>query len=52
MDVELFDKDFPATQNMFDAPTETATDPIPLLYQSGYLTNEAPRRRASGYHLI
>ena len=23
---------------MFDAPTETAKNPIPMLYQSGYLT--------------
>ena len=44
MDVELFDKDFPATQNMFDAPAETATDPIPLLYQSGYLTIKETRK--------
>ena len=38
MDPESFDKGFPATLEMFDSPTETATDPIPLLYQSGYLT--------------
>ena len=44
MDVELFDKDFPATQNMFDAPAETASDPIPLLYQSGYLTIKETRK--------
>ena len=35
---ESFDKGFPATLEMFDAPTETATNPIPMLYQSGYLT--------------
>ena len=33
-----FDKGFPATLPMFDAPTENATNPIPMLYQSGYLT--------------
>lgn len=33
-----FDKGFMATSEMFDAPTETATSPVPLLYQSGYLT--------------
>lgn len=38
MDPESFDKGFPATLEMFDAPTETATDPVPMLYQSGYLT--------------
>lgn len=38
MPPEDFDKGFLATQEMFDAPTETATDAIPMLYQSGYLT--------------
>ncbi len=38
MDPVMFDEGFDATQDMFDAPTETATDPIPMLYQSGYLT--------------
>ena len=33
-----FDTGFNATQDMFDAPTETAKNPIPMLYQSGYLT--------------
>ena len=33
-----FDKGFMATQEMFDFPTETASSPIPMLYQSGYLT--------------
>ncbi|MDE6347711.1 MAG: hypothetical protein K2L60_03405 [Bacteroides sp.] len=27
-----------ATNEQFDAPTEQITDPIPVLYQSGYLT--------------
>ena len=35
---EMFDEGFDATQDMFDAPTETAKSPIPMLYQSGYLT--------------
>ena len=38
MDPKDFDEGFEATQEMFDAPTETATDAIPMLYQSGYLT--------------
>jgi len=38
MDPEAFDQGFAATQDMFDAPTETAKNPIPMLYQSGYLT--------------
>ena len=38
MDPSEFDRGFMATQEMFDAPTETATDAIPMLYQSGYLT--------------
>ncbi len=38
MEPEAFSKGFEATQEMFEAPTETATNPIPMLYQSGYLT--------------
>ena len=38
MDTESFSTGFEATQEMFDAPTETASSPIPMLYQSGYLT--------------
>ncbi|MCQ2102021.1 MAG: ATP-binding protein [Fibrobacter sp.] len=38
MDPETFNVGLPATLGMFDAPTETATNPIPMLYQSGYLT--------------
>ncbi len=38
MEPEAFSRGFGATQEMFDAPTETATNPIPMLYQSGYLT--------------
>lgn len=38
MNPQDFDKGFEATQEMFDTPTETSTDAIPMLYQSGYLT--------------
>ncbi|MCR4742416.1 MAG: AAA family ATPase [Treponema sp.] len=38
MDPKDFDEGGAATQEMFDAPTETATNPIPMLYQSGYIT--------------
>ena len=38
VDPKPFDSGFEATQDMFDAPTETAKSPIPMLYQSGYLT--------------
>lgn len=35
---EVLNTGFEATREMFDAPTETASNPIPMLYQSGYLT--------------
>lgn len=38
-----FDTGFTATLDMFDTPTENATDPIPMLYQSGYLTIKGTR---------
>ncbi len=38
MDTELFDKGFAVAAEVFDSPTETADNPIPMLYQSGYLT--------------
>ena len=38
MDPEAFVEGFQADEEMFNAPTETATDPLPMLYQSGYLT--------------
>jgi len=38
MEPEMFDAGLISSLEMFDAPTETATDPIPMLYQSGYLT--------------
>ena len=46
-----FEKGFFATQDMFDAPTETAADPIPMLYQSGYLTIKAFKERGARYTL-
>ncbi|WP_407441853.1 PD-(D/E)XK nuclease domain-containing protein [Fibrobacter sp.] len=38
MEPETFSTGFEASLGMFDAPTETARNPIPMLYQSGYLT--------------
>ncbi|HOI27707.1 MAG TPA: ATP-binding protein [Paludibacteraceae bacterium] len=38
IDPKTFETGMPATVDMFDTPTETATSPIPVLYQSGYLT--------------
>lgn len=38
VDPEPFSTGFEATLDMFDAPSETAKNPIPMLYQSGYLT--------------
>ena len=38
MDPETLDRGFPATTDMFDTPAETDTDPVPMLYQSGYVT--------------
>lgn len=38
MDPETLDKGFTATLDMFDTPAETASSPIPILYQAGYLT--------------
>ncbi len=35
---EEYDQGFSVAQRTFDAPTETADTPIPILYQSGYLT--------------
>lgn len=35
----------------FDAPTEKITDPIPVLYQSGYLTIKEYDKRRRLYHL-
>ena len=38
MTPEEYDRGFQVSQAAFDAPTETAETPIPVLYQSGYLT--------------
>ena len=35
----------------FDTPTEKLTDPIPVLFQSGYLTIKGYERRGKMYHL-
>ena len=35
----------------FDTPTEKLTDPIPVLFQSGYLTIKGYERRGKLYHL-
>ncbi len=35
---EEYDRGFTVQQDAFDTPTETADTPIPILYQSGYLT--------------
>ena len=33
MDPETFDKGFPSTLEIFDSSTETATNPVPLLFR-------------------
>ena len=40
-----------ATDEQFDAPTERVTSPIPVLYQSGYLTikDMIPSSRCTGW---
>ena len=35
---ESFANGFDAIENMFNVPAENATDPLPVLFQSGYLT--------------
>ncbi len=44
IDPVTFDRGFEATQDMFDVPAETATNPVPLLYQSGYLTIKGTKK--------
>ncbi len=46
-----FDFGFASTLEMFDTPAETATDPIPMLYQSGYVTIKKFSERGSRYTL-
>ena len=40
---------YPST--MFDLPFESFDDPLPILYQSGYLTIKGYERSIDGYHL-
>ena len=44
MNPDELDRGFPATADMFDAPAEDAGDPIPMLYQSGYITIKGTKR--------
>ncbi len=43
--------DLIARENRFDVPTESITDPIPVLYQSGYLTIKGYDRQLGIYQL-
>ena len=43
--------DITATADRFDTPTESITDPVPELYQSGYLTIKGYNRRSKVYKL-
>ena len=40
-----------ATAGRFDTPTEKITDPVPVLYQSGYLTIKGYNRRSKVFKL-
>ena len=40
-----------ATAGRFDTPTEKLTDPVPVLYQSGYLTIKGYNRRSKVFKL-
>lgn len=40
-----------ARDNRFDVPTDSITDPIPVLYQSGYLTIKEYNRKLQMYRL-
>ncbi len=51
IDPRTFDDGFAATTEMFDVPTETASSPIPILYQAGYLTIKSYRERGNSYIL-
>ena len=44
-------EDIWASESRFDVPTEKLTDPIPVLYQSGYLTIKSYDARRRMYHL-
>lgn len=43
--------DITATADRFDTPTEKIIDPVPVLYQSGYLTIKAYNRRSKIFKL-
>ena len=43
--------DITATADRFDTPTEKIIDPVPVLYQSGYLTIKAYNRRGKIFKL-
>ena len=43
--------DITATADRFDTPTETINDPVPVLYQSGYLTIKAYNHRGKIFKL-
>ena len=43
--------DITATADRFDTPTEKIIDPVPVLYQSGYLTIKAYSRRSKIFKL-
>lgn len=43
--------DITATADRFDTPTESITDPVPVLYQSGYLTIKGYNHRSKIFKL-
>ncbi len=51
MNPAMFDEGFEASEEMFNVPTETATDAVPMLYQSGYLTIKDYTRKGNLYKL-
>ena len=48
---ESFSNGFDAIENMFNVPAENATDPLPVLFQSGYLTIKGYDARDNIYTL-
>lgn len=48
---ESFANGFDAIENMFNVPAENATDPLPVLFQSGYLTIKGYDARDNIYTL-
>ncbi len=51
IDPEELAKGIEATADMFNIPTETSANPMPVLYQSGYLTIKGFRPRGNVYKL-